>query len=258
MLSYAQNLEDVMLSRALVDVQNGCWIDVGAGDPISDSVTKHFYEAGWRGINVEPHPNSHSALLEDREEDINLQLMMSNKSQTEIMYFFDQAGFSTANPKIAKYHIGQGLAFSTAEMKATTLNDLWSTYVNNREVHFLKIDVEGNEKKVLEGINLLQNRPWIIVIESTFPNTQIDSYAEWETLVLKSNYEMVYRDGLNRFYLAKERIELKGRFEFPPNVFDNYEQRYGYREVELKRLQEENFRLIEKLNHRQTEFGENL
>jgi hypothetical protein len=40
------------------------------------------------------------------------------------------------------------------------------------------------------------------------------------------------------------------------NVFDNYEQQYGYREVELKRLQEENFRLRKELDHAQTKIDE--
>jgi hypothetical protein len=39
-VSYAQNYEDVMLYRALKGVERGFYIDVGAMDPIVDSVTK--------------------------------------------------------------------------------------------------------------------------------------------------------------------------------------------------------------------------
>src|SRR5579875_3806216 len=56
MVSYAQNFEDVMLRRALQDIACGFYVDIGAADPDADSVTRWFYEQGWRGINVEPDP----------------------------------------------------------------------------------------------------------------------------------------------------------------------------------------------------------
>lgn len=52
--SYAQNFEDVILWRALRHVERGFYIDVGAQDPVVDSVSLAFYEKGWRGVHVEP------------------------------------------------------------------------------------------------------------------------------------------------------------------------------------------------------------
>src|SRR5215469_14821774 len=71
MVSHAQNFEDVMLRRALQDIKRGCYVDIGAGDPDLDSVTRWFYEAGWRGINVEPDPRYFEKLAERRPEDTN-------------------------------------------------------------------------------------------------------------------------------------------------------------------------------------------
>ena len=51
-VSYAQNFEDVMLWRALRDIPNGFYVDVGAWSPEVDSVTLAFYERGWSGINM--------------------------------------------------------------------------------------------------------------------------------------------------------------------------------------------------------------
>ena len=46
-VSYAQNHEDVVLARALhPDDRTGFWVDVGAGDPVVDSVTAAFAERG--------------------------------------------------------------------------------------------------------------------------------------------------------------------------------------------------------------------
>ena len=54
--SYAQNFEDVILYRALGSIRNGFYIDVGAQHPEIDSVSKAFYDLGWRGVHVEPVP----------------------------------------------------------------------------------------------------------------------------------------------------------------------------------------------------------
>ena len=46
-VSHAQNFEDVMLHRALRDIQNGLYLDIGANDPEIHSVTRAFMsEAG--------------------------------------------------------------------------------------------------------------------------------------------------------------------------------------------------------------------
>ena len=92
------------------------------------------------------------------------------------------------------------------------------------EVHFLKIDVEGYERRVLSGMDLTSLRPWIILIEATQPLTsRATCVEEWEQILLTSRYEFVHFDGLNRWYIAQERSNLKARFEAPPNIFDRFE-----------------------------------
>ena len=76
-VSYAQNQEDVVLARALrPDDREGFWVDVGAGDPVLDSVTAAFAERGWRGVNVEPLPREHERLCAARPADTNLRVAL--------------------------------------------------------------------------------------------------------------------------------------------------------------------------------------
>ena len=103
-----------------------------------------------------------------------------------------------------------------------TLASLWEDFVKG-EVHFLKIDVEGYEPQVLSGMDLVRYRPWIILIEATEPRSSEETWYEWEDKILESQYEFVHFDGLNRWYLAAERSQLKSRFDAPPNVFDRFE-----------------------------------
>ena len=40
--------------------------------------------------------------------------------------------------------------------------------------------------------------------------------------MLQSDYALAYADGLNRFYLAGEQVELRTHFKYPPNFFDEF------------------------------------
>ncbi|MEM1062808.1 MAG: FkbM family methyltransferase, partial [Planctomycetota bacterium] len=71
-VSYAQNLEDVMLDRALKNIEAGFYIDVGACDADIDSVTKAFYDRGWSGINIEAVPELAEKLTLARPRDVTL------------------------------------------------------------------------------------------------------------------------------------------------------------------------------------------
>ncbi len=51
-VSFARNMEDVLLRRALRDIDHGFYIDLGAAEADMNSVTRGFYEAGWNGINI--------------------------------------------------------------------------------------------------------------------------------------------------------------------------------------------------------------
>ena len=77
-VSYAQNFEDVMLWRALEHVENGFYIDLGAQDPLADSVSMAFHEHGWKGIHVEPTPHYAQLLREQRPGDTVIEAAVAN------------------------------------------------------------------------------------------------------------------------------------------------------------------------------------
>jgi hypothetical protein len=104
--SYAQNYEDVMLARAFKGIEKGFYIDVGAQDPVQDSVTKAFYEQGWRGINIEPVMHWFDRLCADRPHDINLQLAVSDHPGMLHLFEVMDSGLSTTDPEVAAHHTG--------------------------------------------------------------------------------------------------------------------------------------------------------
>lgn len=220
-VSYAQNFEDVMLWRALGHIKNGFYIDVGAQDPIIDSVSRAFYEHGWRGISVEATPHYAELLRKDRPDEIVLQSALSEMHDSIKFYEIIGSGLSTGVESIAQKHKQNGFLIQEITVPCLTLADIF-VFAGERDIHWLKIDVEGMEKQVLVGWGKSNVRPWIVVVESTLPNTQIETHEQWEYLVLKLGYQLVYFDGLSRFYVSDYHSELINAFRYGPNIFDGF------------------------------------
>jgi len=246
-VSYAQNFEDVMLWRALKHVDAGFYIDVGANDPNQDSVTKAFYDRGWRGINLEPVQQWFEKLESERHRDINLQLAVGDREGELKFYEISDTGLSTTDPSIAEQHSAEhGYNILERQVPVKPLSEICADY-HMAPIHFLKIDVEGAEKKVLEGMDFSKIRPWIIIIESTHPNTHVEGHKEWDTILLESDYKYVYFDGLNQYYVAVEHQEIENSFKVPPNIFDQFvfsgEGTSSFH-VQLRKIKAENENLI--------------
>jgi FkbM family methyltransferase len=220
--SYAQNFEDVMLWRALHNIESGFFIDIGAQHPIKDSVSKAFSEQGWRGIHVEPVPAYAELLRADRPNDTIVQAIISDRIGISQFYSINGTGLSTARQEIAEKHALLDFPIQPIAVVAITLDDLLDLAPQD-DIHWLKVDVEGMEKAVLSGWKHSMRRPWIVVIEATQPGSQTSSFAEWQQLILDKGYRNVYSDGLNRFYLSDKYLELEPRFTFPPNIFDGFQ-----------------------------------
>ena len=96
-VSYSQNFEDVMLWRALKHIKGGFYVDVGANDPIHDSVTKAFYDTGWAGINIEPCESVYDSLTELRARDTNLRTVVGNSGSCATFFEFSDTAWNAIN-----------------------------------------------------------------------------------------------------------------------------------------------------------------
>lgn len=221
-ISYAQNYEDVLLWRALQHVSNGFYIDVGANDPELHSVTKAFYDAGWRGINIEPMPSYGAAFREQRPRDINLNVAAGASSGSITLFDVpDVNGWASTDAEVAANHRAHGHAVVEHTVPLMTLTEICRQRVTG-PVHFLKVDVEGFEADVLRGMDFSLCRPWIVVVEAIMPNSRDSNHLQWEHLVTDHQYRFVWFDGLNRYYVAEEHAELAQHLQVQPNVFDDY------------------------------------
>ena len=221
MISYAQSFEDVLLRRALHDVKDGFYVDCGAQDPKLDSVTKHFYDTGWRGINIEPHPKYFAALQRERPRDINVSAALASAPGVATFYFVDDSGLSSLDQRTLSLASTHKLKSYSAQVEMVRLESILEKYVV-QDIHFLKVDVEGAERDVLEGTNLKRFRPWIVVVEGTLPAEPTPCWHQFEPVMLASDYIPVLFDGLNRWYVRAESAHLSEHFKLPVNIFDTF------------------------------------
>ena len=229
MISYSQNREDVLLNRLFPERSSGFYIDVGACYPVIHSVTKLFYDRGWRGINIEPLPSLSAVLTNDRPRDINLRMGLSNCEGISTLFECPVSPeLSTFSDAQAEALRGQGFDLVERSIPVTTLAWVCEQHAGCT-IDFLKIDVESYEREVLEGADWSRYRPRVVLVESTRPATNIPSHEQWEPLLLAADYLFAFFDGLNRYYVRVEDRHLLPLLAVPANVFDEYEI-YEYHE----------------------------
>ena len=222
--SFAPEYEDIIIHAILGDISSGFYIDVGANDPVSWSVTKFFYDRGWQGINVEPLRGGCMLFEELRPRDVNLCVGVSNSDEASrgSMPFYPFGGCSTFDEGVANE---PNFTKAEPQMKnVMTLRHIYETYGKGRAVNFCKIDVEGYERKVLEGIEDWETfRPWVFCIEATKPQTLIPCHEEWEHILIQQGYVLAYHFGVNRYYVDSRKDHLLNRASLVDDFFAKHE-----------------------------------
>jgi FkbM family methyltransferase len=216
MTSFASNFEDVLLDRAFGTQCAGFYIDVGAYDPVDHSVTHHFHEKGWRGINIEPNPAPFERLRDVRVRDVNLNIGLSNREGRLTVYEAPSACWSVDRGLITGWFGADQSQIVERSIPVKTLASVCDQHVpDGFVVDFLKIDVEGHEREVVEGADWSKWRPRVVLIEANQPEA-------WEPMLLGSGYLFALFDGVNRFYVRDEDRQLLSVLGVPVNVSDDF------------------------------------
>jgi FkbM family methyltransferase len=225
-ISYAQNMEDILLDRVFRG-KPGTFVDIGANHPFVDNNSYFFYVRGWRGINIEPMPAARALFETHRPDDLNLALAVSDEEGT--LPFFEVSnenganGLSTLDRALAKDHQAQGFEVTEIQVPVRTVASLVAEYRIDPP-DFLSIDVEGHEDAVIRGIPFATWRPKILVIESTRPLSSVETHATWEPALLEHGYVFATFNGLNRFYLREDQRSELPCFATPVSTVDRFER----------------------------------
>ena len=211
---YSQFYEDYILGYVFKGQTRGFYVDVGANDPDDSSVTKYFYLAGWRGINIEPIPELVEKLNHSRPEDANVGVAISD-TPGELTFYkgVKASGLSTLSPKIAASHRARGFEFTKIKIPVITLSAVLAEHAKTKpEITFLNVDVEGFEKQVFSSVDFKRYHPRVIMAESTAPLTEVATHHLWESILIDNGYIFAMDDGLNRYYVHSSQESLLPKF----------------------------------------------
>lgn len=228
-ISYAQFGEDIVLWRALGADGPGRYVDVGAFHPTADSVTRTFYERGWRGINIDPDAAAVDLFEVQRPDDINLAVAAGSHEGETTFYESSVPGWSTTDASAGAQLDAGGNLLARTVVSVRRLSSILDEH-GIGEVDFLKIDAEGSEVEVLSGLDLSRHRPRVVVLEGVAPGLA-EGYADEAVARLVDNgYLHVRWDGLNHYLTCEP--ELVPALSLPAGPVDRYVR---FREVDLDR-----------------------
>jgi FkbM family methyltransferase len=192
----AQAGEDAMIAE-LFPEPIGCYVDVGAGDPISCSNTFRLWERGWRGLLIEPRKDAVFDLCARRPGDYVYPVAASNQDGWSRMRIQGSVSSMQADWNIDE----QTKSFCQTE----TLRSILARFPAIRDTcQLCSIDVEGHERQVLEGIDWDTFHPKAFVIEYVIYGVaapQSDISAQWEPILLQRGYHLWRTTSLNKIYL---------------------------------------------------------
>lgn len=219
-IAYAPNGEDIVLWRALGHLTPGWYVDVGAHHPVHASVTKLFSLRGWRGINIEPLPHLAELLRADRPDDVTLCVAVSDTTgELEMFVADDDPQRTTLDVDLAEQYRRLGWRITRRTTPVVTLDDVLTRHPLPR-IDFLKIDAEGFEDAVIGGLDLEAHRPSVIVAEEGRHRRY-----EFPALLAAAGYHECLWDGLNRFFVAAEKVdELGAAFAHGASIVDGWER----------------------------------
>lgn len=221
-ISWSGHGEDVVLRRALSGA-SGFYVDVGANDPVRGSNTYLFYEAGWRGLVIEPNPELARRHREKRPRDIVLNVALGRREGEATFYYFpDSPGWSTLSEEAAKSMLAQGSRCVKSQVRVMTLDQVLAEARPSGVVDFISIDVEGYEREVLAGLSLSRWDIKCLCIEAVEPTTGARRHEEWDSFLTEAGYSEVMFDGLNRFYVCCTWPELRDQEWSPFSPTDGY------------------------------------
>jgi FkbM family methyltransferase len=167
-LSHSLFGEDMVVRALLADVYRGFYVDIGAHHPVYSSNTYHFYERGWRGINIDAAPGSMEVFQLVRPEDVNLEACIAERPDEVVkFYVFADGLLNTADPDAAQkaQELGNPL-LAIREMSTRTLTHVLEQHLpTNTAIDFLNIDVEGLDESILKSIDWKVYCPTVVAFE---------------------------------------------------------------------------------------------
>ncbi len=164
--------EDLIFAEYFAGKEPGVFVEVGAGNGLTDSMTLFLEDTGWNGILVEPHPEMAEACGKNRPRSVVRQVALSGEGESEAEFTCTDNGGRGAllsylkadADHLARCHKSE-CAFRRMKVNVSSLNEVLA--IMGGIVDVISISVSGMEPGVLKGLDLTRYAPKMIAVEGT-------------------------------------------------------------------------------------------
>ena len=170
--SYSHYAEDLivahLLSEKLRRGERGVYVDIGAFDPFLFSNTLLLHQHGWRGLNVDPNRAQVERFKKYRPNDANVCAAVSDGARPMVFLEYPTAGTNRlAEPTEANLaNVTGELPTHVQPMTTVSLTELLTAHLPDAAIDFLTVDCEGEDLKVLNGLDWTRWSPYVVAVEA--------------------------------------------------------------------------------------------
>src|SRR5690606_31941051 len=107
-------------------------------DPVVESVSRSFYEKGWRGIHAEATVYYSERIKRDRPDELVIQAAVGDGEGTISFFEIPETGLSTGDREVATSHREAGYTVRETEAEVVSLSRVFE-HANGQDIHWLKI-----------------------------------------------------------------------------------------------------------------------
>jgi FkbM family methyltransferase len=209
--SFSQCGEDLIVDFIFnaIGVQFPTYLDIGAHHPYYLNNTILFYLKGCKGINIEPDPSLFLPFIQERKNDINLNIGISDKKDTLDFYIINTPTLNTFAKTEAENYPNQGNFFikEVKKVNVDTITNILAEFNDGAFPDFLTLDAEGIDELVLKSIDFENNSPTVICIETISFSENGTGVKNYEMIhFLESKGYMLYADThINSIFVMKDK-----------------------------------------------------
>lgn len=205
--SYSQCGEDMILDLIFRGKKTGTYVDVGANNPIIQSNTNYLYQKGWSGINIDALPGSMKSFKKLRRRDVNLEIPISDEDSTLKYYMFQPSFFNSFLEESAI--LFKEKLIGSIELKTEKLSLVLDRHLNNKEIDFITVDVEGLDLQVLRSNDWTKYRPKVILMELFANDIESIKASEINIFLNANRYSFYCNTPTNIFYIENEFYKVR-------------------------------------------------
>ena len=216
--TYGQSGEDSILAYIIhvmgIPFDKVTYIDLGANHAKEMNNTYYFYSRGAKGVLVEANSKLIPELRLYRNRDTILNNIVDVVDNEEVMfYILNGDGLSTPDLESANKfcEINPNLEIVANErIKTITYNTIVKEHLKCAPT-ILSIDIEGKDLEILNTIDYVNYRPFLIVVEMIEYDTDLNYKTKNKEILnqLNSNgYDEYAFTGINSIFIDRKRLEV--------------------------------------------------